>query len=167
MVVADHQRRAPRHAGRLRAGRPVRFRRSSTSRVRAHWPDCSASLSPRWTWLSAASSTRPCLDERGGFKSDLTVMRLGPQHFRVVTGGATGMTRQEVDSPTICPRTAPLSCRPHLCLDDLRPVGPAGPGGDGGVHRRRRLQRRLSLRDLPAGRARRHKGAGVAHLLCR
>jgi len=31
------------------------------------------------------------LDERGGFKSDLTVMRLGPQQFRVVTGGATGM----------------------------------------------------------------------------
>jgi heterotetrameric sarcosine oxidase gamma subunit len=31
------------------------------------------------------------LDERGGFKADLTIMRLGPQHFRVVTGGATGM----------------------------------------------------------------------------
>ena len=31
------------------------------------------------------------LDERGGFVSDLTVMRLGPQQFRVVTGGATGM----------------------------------------------------------------------------
>src|SRR5271165_5443850 len=32
------------------------------------------------------------LDERGGFKSDLTLMRLGSQHFRIVTGGATGMT---------------------------------------------------------------------------
>jgi heterotetrameric sarcosine oxidase gamma subunit len=32
------------------------------------------------------------LDERGGFKADLTIMRLGPQRFRVVTGGATGMT---------------------------------------------------------------------------
>ncbi len=31
------------------------------------------------------------LDEAGGFKADLTVMRLGPRHFRVVTGGATGM----------------------------------------------------------------------------
>jgi heterotetrameric sarcosine oxidase gamma subunit len=31
------------------------------------------------------------LDERGGFRADLTVMRLGPQRFRVVTGGATGM----------------------------------------------------------------------------
>jgi glycine cleavage system aminomethyltransferase T/glycine/D-amino acid oxidase-like deaminating enzyme len=32
------------------------------------------------------------LDEAGGFRADLTVMRLGPRHFRVVTGGATGMT---------------------------------------------------------------------------
>ncbi len=31
------------------------------------------------------------LDERGGFKADLTIMRLGPQRFRVVTGGVTGM----------------------------------------------------------------------------
>ena len=34
----------------------------------------------------------PLLDGNGGFRSDLTVMRLGPQHFRVVTGGATGMS---------------------------------------------------------------------------
>jgi glycine cleavage system aminomethyltransferase T/glycine/D-amino acid oxidase-like deaminating enzyme len=31
------------------------------------------------------------LDDRGGFRGDLTIMRLGPQWFRVVTGGATGM----------------------------------------------------------------------------
>jgi len=30
------------------------------------------------------------LTEKGGFKADLTVMRLGTSHFRVVTGGATG-----------------------------------------------------------------------------
>jgi heterotetrameric sarcosine oxidase gamma subunit len=30
------------------------------------------------------------LDEKGGFRADLTVMRLGPDRFRVVTGGATG-----------------------------------------------------------------------------
>lgn len=33
----------------------------------------------------------PVLDERGGFRSDLTVMRLRHDHFRVVTGGAHGM----------------------------------------------------------------------------
>ena len=32
------------------------------------------------------------LEERGGFKADLTIMRLGAQQFRVVTGGATGMS---------------------------------------------------------------------------
>ena len=33
----------------------------------------------------------PVLDSKGGFISDLTVMRLGDEHFRVVTGGAHGM----------------------------------------------------------------------------
>ena len=33
----------------------------------------------------------PVLSETGGFKSDLTVMRLARDHFRVVTGGAHGM----------------------------------------------------------------------------
>ena len=33
----------------------------------------------------------PVLDAKGGFRSDLTVMRLGDEHFRVVTGGAHGM----------------------------------------------------------------------------
>jgi glycine cleavage system aminomethyltransferase T/glycine/D-amino acid oxidase-like deaminating enzyme len=32
------------------------------------------------------------LNESGGFVADLTVMRLGADHFRVVTGGATGMS---------------------------------------------------------------------------
>jgi glycine cleavage system aminomethyltransferase T len=31
------------------------------------------------------------LNADGGFVADLTIMRLGPQRFRVVTGGATGM----------------------------------------------------------------------------
>ncbi len=35
------------------------------------------------------------LDERGGFKSDLTIMRLGHDHFRVVTGAHTGMTEKK------------------------------------------------------------------------
>ena len=33
----------------------------------------------------------PFLDQEGGFKADLTIMRLGRDHFRVVTGGAHGM----------------------------------------------------------------------------
>jgi glycine cleavage system aminomethyltransferase T len=31
----------------------------------------------------------------GGFKSDLTIMRLGDEHFRVVTGGAAGMSDKQ------------------------------------------------------------------------
>jgi glycine cleavage system aminomethyltransferase T/glycine/D-amino acid oxidase-like deaminating enzyme len=34
----------------------------------------------------------PVLAPNGGFRSDLTVMRLGDDHFRVVTGGAHGMS---------------------------------------------------------------------------
>ncbi|HYL08963.1 MAG TPA: glycine cleavage T C-terminal barrel domain-containing protein, partial [Candidatus Udaeobacter sp.] len=33
----------------------------------------------------------PVLSQHGGFRSDLTIMRLGEEHFRVVTGGAAGM----------------------------------------------------------------------------
>jgi len=35
------------------------------------------------------------LDADGGFVADLTVMRLGAEHFRVVTGGATGMAEKK------------------------------------------------------------------------
>jgi len=34
----------------------------------------------------------PVLSTHGGFKSDLTIMRLGDEQFRVVTGGASGMS---------------------------------------------------------------------------
>jgi glycine cleavage system aminomethyltransferase T len=34
----------------------------------------------------------PVLSANGGFKSDLTIMRLGDEQFRVVTGGASGMS---------------------------------------------------------------------------
>src|SRR5207245_10714012 len=34
----------------------------------------------------------PVLSPSGGFKSDLTIMRLGDERFRVVTGGAAGMS---------------------------------------------------------------------------
>ena len=37
----------------------------------------------------------PVLDGHGGFRSDLTVMRLGDDHFRVVTGGAHGMADRQ------------------------------------------------------------------------
>ena len=66
----------------------------------------------------------PVLDPAGGFRSDLTVMRLGEDHFRVVTGGAHGMadrkwfTDQLVDdgATTLTDRT-----------DDVSTIGLWGP----------------------------------------
>jgi glycine cleavage system aminomethyltransferase T len=57
----------------------------------------------------------PVLDAKGGFLSDLTVMRLGEDHFRVVTGGAHGMADRKwftdhlVDEATLVDRTEELS----------------------------------------------------------
>ena len=57
----------------------------------------------------------PVLDAKGGFKSDLTVMRLGDHHFRVVTGGAHGMADKKwfadhlADGATLTDHTSDLS----------------------------------------------------------
>ncbi|MEO5710702.1 MAG: FAD-dependent oxidoreductase [Nocardioidaceae bacterium] len=66
----------------------------------------------------------PVLDAKGGFLSDLTVMRLGDEHFRVVTGGAHGMADRKTfsdqlpddGSTTLVDRT-----------DDVSTVGVWGP----------------------------------------
>ncbi|HEX4685843.1 MAG TPA: FAD-dependent oxidoreductase [Nocardioides sp.] len=57
----------------------------------------------------------PVLDANGGFRSDLTVMRLGDDHFRVVTGGAHGpadgqwFTDHLVGEATLTDRTDEIS----------------------------------------------------------
>jgi glycine cleavage system aminomethyltransferase T/glycine/D-amino acid oxidase-like deaminating enzyme len=57
----------------------------------------------------------PVLDAKGGFLSDLTVMRLGEDHFRVVTGGAHGradlqwFTRHLADGAQLHDSTEELS----------------------------------------------------------
>ena len=48
----------------------------------------------------------PLLTPSGGFRQDLTIMRLDDDRFRVVTGGAYGMSRPQVVHATTCPRTA-------------------------------------------------------------
>ena len=88
------------------------------------------------------------LDENGGFRADLTVMRLAADRFRVVTGGATGMSDAKWISDHLPARGVPR--RPHLGLDDDRAVGAAGPGragrGDG-----RTTCRTRGSRSAPAG----------------
>ncbi|MGA8922409.1 MAG: FAD-dependent oxidoreductase [Candidatus Dormiibacterota bacterium] len=52
----------------------------------------------------------PVLSANGGFKSDLTIMRLGEDRFRVVTGGAAGMSDKKWFADHLAPDgTAHLS----------------------------------------------------------
>ena len=64
----------------------------------------------------------PVLDAKGGFLSDLTVMRLGEDHFRVVTGGAHGMA----DKKTFTDRLAEGAELTEL-TESLSTVGLWGP----------------------------------------
>ena len=63
----------------------------------------------------------PVLDERGVFRSDLTVMRLAHDRFRVVTGGAHGM----VDLKWFSDRMPPGA----VCLDTTSAVSTIGLWG--------------------------------------
>ena len=51
------------------------------------------------------------LNPRGGIESDLTVARLAPEHFRVVTGSAFVAERPRLDARCTCPMTARWTLR--------------------------------------------------------
>jgi glycine cleavage system aminomethyltransferase T len=54
--------------------------------------DCVQTVATRQMDVKAGRNVyTPVLSEKGGFKSDLTIMRMGDDRFRVVTGGAHGM----------------------------------------------------------------------------
>ena len=105
LVVADHQRRAPRDARARRHLRPLgvrdlRHQRPRRARRPAADRDAPDGRPGRPRRLHAR-----CCRPSGGFKSDLTIMRLGDDLFRVVTGGAHGMADRS-GSATTCRRTA-------------------------------------------------------------
>ena len=107
------------------------------------------------------------LDEAGGFVGDLTIMRLGPRHFRVVTGGATGMTDLQWFA-------AHLPADGTAAVTDLTSAwttlglwGPRARDILASVTDADVSQRRLRVRHLPGDRAGRHDRAGLAHLLRR
>ena len=94
VVVADHQRRAPGHAGRVGLVDLSAFAVFDVTGP--------AALDAVQSLVVAQADVRhgrvvytSLLDPGGGFKADLTVMRLGAEHFRVVTGGATGMAEKK------------------------------------------------------------------------
>ena len=109
----------------------------------------------------------PWLSQSGGFKSDLTIMRLGDELFRVVTGGAHGMADKkwlrdhlpEDGSAQLADLTSAWSHARHL--------GPARPRHPREHHERRRLARGFPVRHLPDDRDRAASGARLADLLRR
>lgn len=89
----------------------------------------------------------PVLDGAGGFKADLTVMRLGDEHFRVVTGAAHGPADRSWFADHAGPDATLTS---HT--DDIATIGLWGP-------RARDVLASLTSDDV--------SGAGFAMLTCR
>ena len=110
--------RRPGHAPRRPSGNRAGGRRSSTPSTSpcatgSGWSTCRRSRSSTSAGPGALDYLQrmavaqmdvpvgrvvytPLLNEAGGIKSDLTIMRLGRDQFRVVTGGAHGHARQQV-----------------------------------------------------------------------
>ena len=101
--------------------------RSSTSRVRARSTTVQRTCVAQCDVAVGKVIYTPVLDAKGGFLSDLTVMRLGDDHFRVVTGGAHGMADRQWFTDQLPDDGAHDADRPHRRDLHDRPVGPAGP----------------------------------------
>jgi glycine cleavage system aminomethyltransferase T len=71
----------------------------------------------------------PVLTPNGGFRSDLTVVRLGGTTSGSSPAAPTGAGTSS-GSATTCPPTARRTCRRHQRLDDDRRLGSAGPRHD-------------------------------------
>ena len=111
----------------------------------------------------------PVLDAHGGFRSDLTVMRLGDDHYRVVTGGAHGPADRQWFGDHLVGDATPD--RAHRRALDDRALGPQGARHPRLPDRRRRLRRGLPDAQLPRDHRvhgdRRRDRAGLTDLLRR
>src|SRR5699024_8889257 len=109
----------------------------------------------------------PLLTAAGGFRSDLTIVRRGPDHFRVITGGAAGGRDWSWSVHHRPGRGLGAADRRHLRGVDPRGVGAARPGpalpSDRGRPRRRGLRFRHGARRA----AGQHPGIDAADLLRR
>ena len=108
----------------------------------------------------------PVLDARGGFRSDLTVMRLAHDRFRVVTGGAHGMADLKWFARPR-PRPRGRRGRPDLGVHHDRAVGAARPRHPGRADRGRHQPRGLPLRPVPRASRRHPRRARLPDLLRR
>ena len=166
LVVSDHQRRAPRHARSRRDLRPRPRSRSSTSPVPGALDALQAvSMRPGRRAVGRVVYT-PRLSPSGGFKSDLTIMRLGDEHFRVVTGGATaGATTS--GSPTTCPPTARRSSPTSPPPGRPSVSGARAPATSSRRSRATTSRTRVPVRDLQGDRVGPRADARVPDLLRR
>ena len=125
LVVADHQRRAPRDARPGRDGRPVGVRDLRRHRARAPATTSSGCASTRSTCASGRTVYTPLLNEAGGILADLTIMRLAHDRFRVVTGGGMGMRDKKIFTDAPAGRRLGPAPRRDEPVDDDRAVGAA------------------------------------------
>ncbi len=89
----------------------------------------------------------PVLTPRGGFRSDLTIMRLADDQFRVVTGGAHGMADLKWFRDHLVGDAQIFDLTSQLV--HARPLGAARSRHPGEHDRRRRVARGLPVRHLP------------------
>ena len=109
----------------------------------------------------------PILTPSGGFKQDLTIMRVADDGFRVVTGGAYGMSDLKWFDDHM---PADGSAQVHDLTSSWCTLGLWGPRAReilGGVSSARRVAPGVPVRDLSHDRGRTAACAGVAHLVRR
>ena len=109
----------------------------------------------------------PLLTPSGTFKQDLTIMRMADDVFRVVTGGAYGMSDLKWFRDHL-PEDG--SAQVHDQTSAWTTLGLWGPRARdilSSRHARRRVPRGLPVRPVAQHRGRPDGGAGVAHLLRR
>ena len=99
----------------------------------------------------------PLLTPGGGFRADLTIMRLGAEHYRIVTGRVRRRARPLLVPPPPPRRRFGDVHRPHVGTVHDRRVGTEG-GGDDGAGRLRLV--------TPAGRSTRRRSRTARSATC-
>ena len=127
LVVTDHQRRAPRHARPRGDDRPDARSRSSTSPARRALDVVQRVAMRQMDVAIGRVVYTPLLTPSGGFKQDLTIMRLADDMFRVVTGGAYGMSDLKWFADHLPDDGSAQIHDQTNAWTHARPVGPASP----------------------------------------
>ena len=109
----------------------------------------------------------PVLSPGGGFKSDLTIMRLDDELFRIVTGGAHGMADRKLFVDALPADGSASLVDVTTAYTTIGALGPAGARHPLERHLRRRLARGLPVRPLPHDRDRLAARARLADLVRR